>query len=177
MDLNQTLLAWHPVKPLRERKKVTERRKGSLRELVKGTCTVNSSKGSTPAAALHPPNLSLDESFSIQNKGRGILGMANKSHHRNNLQFHITFEPAPHMDKKHVTQVRKPHGKTKEAARASPGPKVTNQWLQSSVSVEGGPWQTGRHFTKSPGSTLPSQAEEHYFSKSILEVCSQQVNV
>lgn len=116
-----------------------ERRKGSLKELVKGTCIVNSRKRSNTTAALHPPTLSLDESFSIHHKGRGILGMANKSRHRNSLQFHITFQPAPHLDKKYIAQARKPYGKTEEAARASPGPKVTNSWPQSSVSAEGGP--------------------------------------
>lgn len=84
-------------------KRECERKKGSVRELVKGTCMkgtcmVNSSKGSTTTAALHPSTLSLDESFSIHHKGRGIFGTANNSHHRNTLQFHITFEPAPHMD-------------------------------------------------------------------------------
>lgn len=110
-----------------------------MRELVKGTCTVNSSKGRTTIAALHPPTLSVDESFSIHHKERGILGMANKSHHRNNSQFHITFQPVTHLDKKYVTQAIKSYGKTKEAAKASPGPKVTNSWLQSSVSAKTGP--------------------------------------
>lgn len=136
------------MKPLRERKKVSTKEERELEDLLKGTCMVNSSKGRTTTAALHPPILFLDESFSIHHKGRGILGMANKSQHRNSLKFHITFQPASHLDKKHVTQARKPYGKTKEAARASPGPKVTNLWLQSSVSAEGGPWQTGRLFKK-----------------------------
>ncbi|NWW70182.1 PPIL6 protein, partial [Climacteris rufus] len=76
----------------------------SLRDLAKRTCTVNSSKGSNTTVVLHPPTFSLDESFSIHQEGRGILGMTNKGRHGNSSRFYIIFQPAPHLDKKYVAQ-------------------------------------------------------------------------
>ncbi|NXG50245.1 PPIL6 protein, partial [Psilopogon haemacephalus] len=43
-----------------------------------------------------------DESFAVHHKGRGILGMANRGRHTNASQFYITFQPAPHLDKRYV---------------------------------------------------------------------------
>ena len=73
-----------------------------MRELAKGSYTVNSSKGSNTTAAFHPQPLSLDESFSVRHKGRGVLGMANKGRHSNGSQFYITLQPAPYLDRKYV---------------------------------------------------------------------------
>jgi len=75
---------------------------GSLRELAEGTHTVNGRKGSNTTAAFHPQTLSLDESFAVRHKGRGVLGMANKGRHSNSSQFYITLQPAPYLDRKYV---------------------------------------------------------------------------
>lgn len=130
IDSNQNWLAWD-LRPLGKRRRVEgEEGKGSLPELPKGSCTVNSSTGSKTTAAFHPWTLSLDESFSVHHKGRGVLGMANKGRHSNGSQFYITLQPAPYLDKKYVAFGYVRMGGTEQSLQA-PLPSWTGSILQN----------------------------------------------
>jgi cyclophilin family peptidyl-prolyl cis-trans isomerase len=43
-----------------------------------------------------------DESFSVLNDKRGVVGMANNGRHSNGSQFYFTLQPAAWMNKKYV---------------------------------------------------------------------------
>ncbi|XP_065836308.1 probable inactive peptidyl-prolyl cis-trans isomerase-like 6 [Oscarella lobularis] len=51
--------------------------------------------------SIYGPNFP-DESFSMSNDSRGIIGMANKGIHTNGSQFYITLKPSKWMDKSFV---------------------------------------------------------------------------
>ena len=43
-----------------------------------------------------------DETFAVEHKSRGMVGMANQGPHTNQSQFYITLEAKPYLDKKYV---------------------------------------------------------------------------
>jgi len=49
-----------------------------------------------------PERYFADETFAVEHKSRGMVGMANQGPHTNQSQFYITLEAKPYLDKKYV---------------------------------------------------------------------------